>query len=230
MTKAVAYFRVSTLSQGRSGLGLDAQKAAVAEIASQRGLVVLAEYIEVESGKRDDRPQLTSALHYARVTGSLLVIAKLDRLSRNAAFLLALRDSGVRFLAADIPDASDITIGVLAVLAQAERMAISRRTKEAMQAIKRRIAADGTHTSRRSGRQITRLGNPNGSKALRASGTGNQRAVQGAIDAANRRAADLTGIIASIQSEGTATAGRGVWLSICHYISRFGLTASRWSL
>jgi hypothetical protein len=118
MGKAVAYVRVSTVEQGRSGLGLDAQRAAVRSIAAQRGLTLLAEFTEVESGKRNDRPELIKALHHAKITGAVLVIAKLDRLSRNAAFLLTLRDSGVRFLAADIPDANDLTIGVLAVVAQ----------------------------------------------------------------------------------------------------------------
>ena len=116
--KAVAYYRVSTAAQGRSGLGLDAQKAAVADLARQRDLTLLAEFTEVESGKRNDRPTLAQAMHHARITNAVLVIAKLDRLSRNAAFLLTLRDSGVRFLAADVPDANDLTIGVLAVIAQ----------------------------------------------------------------------------------------------------------------
>lgn len=107
--KAVAYYRVSTAAQGRSGLGLEAQKAAVADLARQREMTTLAEFTEVESGKRNDRPVLAQALHHARITNATLVIAKLDRLSRNAAFLLTLRDSGVRFLAADVPDANDLT-------------------------------------------------------------------------------------------------------------------------
>ena len=150
--KAVAYYRVSTAAQGRSGLGLEAQKLAVAEVTAHRQLAILAEFTEVESGKRSDRPELVKALRHAKLTGSVLVIAKLDRLSRNAAFLLTLRDSGVRFLAADIPDANDLTIGVLAVIAQAEREAISRRTTEALAAVKSRIAQNGFHISERSGR------------------------------------------------------------------------------
>lgn len=164
--KAVAYYRVSTAAQGRSGLGLEAQKASVADLARQRGLTLLAELTEVESGKRNDRPVLAQALHHARLTNAVLVIAKLDRLSRNAAFLLTLRDSGVRFLAADVPDANDLTIGVLAVIAQAEREATSRRTKEALAAIRQKTERGETHVSARSGRTVTRLGNPTGSAAL----------------------------------------------------------------
>lgn len=164
--KAVAYYRVSTAAQGRSGLGLDAQKAAVADLARQRDLTLLAEFTEVESGKRNDRPTLARALHHAKITNAVLVIAKLDRLSRNAAFLLTLRDSGVRFLAADVPDANDLTIGVLAVIAQAEREAISRRTKEALAAIKQKIDGGEIHVSARSGRAVSRLGNPTGAAAL----------------------------------------------------------------
>jgi len=123
MDKAVAYYRVSTAAQGRSGLGLDAQKVAVKAVAAERHLTILMEFTEIESGKNNDRPQLQQALKHAQLTGAVLVIAKLDRLSRNAAFLLTLRDSGVKFLAADIPNANDLTIGVLAVIAQAEREA-----------------------------------------------------------------------------------------------------------
>ena len=148
MAKAVAYFRVSTAAQGRSGLGLEAQKVSVAELARQRDWQVLAEFTEVESGKRNDRPELAKALHHAKVTGAVLVIAKLDRLSRNAAFLLTLRDSGVRFMAADLPDACDLTVGVLAVIAQAEREAISQRTKAALGTVKAKLAAGEAHVSR----------------------------------------------------------------------------------
>lgn len=137
MAKIVTYYRVSTLRQGRSGLGLDAQRAAVMAYADGRHEVV-AEYVEVESGKDNDRPQLAAALHRAKVTGSILVLAKLDRLSRNAAFLLALRDSGVRFIAADMPDANELTVGIMALIAEAERKAIATRTREALAAAKAR--------------------------------------------------------------------------------------------
>lgn len=203
--RAISYFRVSTAAQGRSGLGLEAQKAAIGEFAAQRGLQLIAEFTEVESGKRSDRPQLVRALNQARVTGAVMVIAKLDRLSRNAAFLLTLRDSGVRFLAADLPDANDLTIGVMAVIAQAEREAISRRTTDALQAIHHRLSATGSHTSMRSGRTIHRLGNPNGSKALHRNGSSNEAALTAVAAAADFRARDMATVIREVQARGWAT-------------------------
>lgn len=137
--KFVAYLRVSTDRQGRSGLGLQAQREAVERfVSSQKGRLALPEYVEVESGKNDDRPELARAMKQCRLTGATLVVAKLDRLSRNAAFLLTLRDSGVRFVAADLPEANTMTVGVMAVVAQHEREAISARTKAALAAAKAR--------------------------------------------------------------------------------------------
>lgn len=136
--KFVSYLRVSTQEQGRSGLGLEAQRAAVAQYLNGGRWSLVAEFVEVESGKDNDRPQLRKALERCKVTGATLVIAKLDRLSRNAAFLLSLRDAGVRFVAADMPDANELTIGIMAVVAQAEREMISARTKAALEAAKAR--------------------------------------------------------------------------------------------
>lgn len=200
--KAVAYYRVSTAAQGRSGLGLDAQKAAVAELARQRDLILLAEFTEVESGKVNARPTLAQAMHHARLTNAVLVIAKLDRLSRNAAFLLTLRDSGVRFLAADVPDANDLTIGVLAVIAQAEREAISRRTKEALATIKLKLDAGGNHTSSRTGRTIRRLGNPLGATALGTHARSTVRATKARQAKAAARHFDLQPILTALAGEG----------------------------
>ena len=103
---------------------------------------MLAPFTEVESGRNADRPELGKALHLAKVTGATLVIAKLDRLSRNAAFLLTLRDSGVR-LAVDLPEANDLTVGIMALVAQPEREAILRRTKEALAVAKEPRGAVG---------------------------------------------------------------------------------------
>jgi DNA invertase Pin-like site-specific DNA recombinase len=137
MCKLVAYYRVSTARQGRSGLGLEAQRAVVQSYVD-KGHHLVAEFTEVESGKRSDRPELAKAMNHARLTGAKLVIAKLDRLSRNAAFLLTLRDSGVDFICADMPEADPMTIGVLALVAQREREMISQRTKAALTAAKAR--------------------------------------------------------------------------------------------
>lgn len=202
MTKAVAYYRVSTAAQGRSGLGLDAQRAAVAEVTASRQMTLLTEFTEIESGSRNDRPELAKALHHAKVTGAVLVIAKLDRLSRNAAFLLTLRDSGVRFIAADIPDANDVTIGVLAVIAQAEREAISQRTKAALAAVRAKLDAGEEYVSRRSSRPLTRLGNPNGAASLRRSSAGSDKAVAATRARADDYARDLRPIIERLRASG----------------------------
>lgn len=199
--RAVAYLRVSTAAQGRSGLGLEAQRSAVAAAAQARGLVITEEFVEVESGKLDSRAELATALNQARLTGAILVIAKLDRLSRNAAFLLTLRDSGVRFLAADMPDANDLTIGIMAVIAQAEREAISRRTTEALAAVRRRIDDAGHHLSKRSGRTITRLGNPNGARVLRER-WGNASAVVANVQRAQTTANALAPLVAKLREAG----------------------------
>src|SRR4051794_13540802 len=119
--KFVSYLRVSTAKQGRSGLGLEAQRQAVAEHLNGGRWTLVAEHVEVESGRRNDRPALAKALADCRIHGATLIVAKLDRLSRNAAFLLTLRDSGVQFVAADMPQANALTVGILAVVAEAER-------------------------------------------------------------------------------------------------------------
>lgn len=138
-SKFVAYLRVSTAKQGRSGLGLEAQREAVRQfVAGRGGKIIAPEFVEVETGKRDDRPELDKALKRSRLTGATLVVAKLDRLSRNAAFLMTLRDSGVNFVAADLPEANTMTVGIMAVVAQHEREAISHRTKAALAAAKAR--------------------------------------------------------------------------------------------
>lgn len=142
MIPYVAYYRVSTQKQGQSGLGLEAQRAAVASFAKDPGAVI-AEYTEVESGKNNSREQLLSAIAYAKSKSARLIIAKLDRLSRNAGFIFALRDSGVDFVCADMPDANTLTVGIFAVLAQHERELISSRTKAALQAKKKQGAKLG---------------------------------------------------------------------------------------
>jgi len=139
----IPYYRVSTQKQGQSGLGLEAQQAAVRAFVPDPGQIV-AEFVEVESGKRNHRPQLLAAITAARQHGATLLIAKLDRLSRNAGFIFALRDSGVEFACCDMPDANTLTVGLFAVIAQHERETISKRTKDALQAKKARGAVLGT--------------------------------------------------------------------------------------
>jgi DNA invertase Pin-like site-specific DNA recombinase len=136
--KFVAYYRVSTDQQGTSGLGLEAQRKAVETYLDGGPWRLVAQHTEVESGKRADRPELTKALLACRKHKAKLIIAKLDRLSRNLAFIAALMDSGVEFIAVDNPHANKLTIHILAAVAQHEREAISERTKAALAAAKAR--------------------------------------------------------------------------------------------
>jgi len=134
----VAYYRVSTDKQGRSGLGLEAQRDAVGRHVQSVGGRIAAEFQEVESGKRDDRPQLTAAIGACRVKRATLVIAKLDRLTRNVAFLANLMECGVEFVACDNPHARRFTIHILAAVAEHEREMTSARTRAALTAAKAR--------------------------------------------------------------------------------------------
>ena len=152
MREHVAYYRVSTDRQGASGLGLDAQRQAVARHIGTGTLA--AEFTEIESGRRDkNRPQLAAALQEAKKRRAVLVIAKLDRLARNVHFVSGLMESGVEFVAADMPTANRLTIHVMAAFAEHEREAISQRTREGLAAAKARG---------------TVLGNPNLAEARKA--------------------------------------------------------------
>lgn len=136
----VAYYRVSTQQQGRSGLGLDAQRAAVAAFAAMRGRTVIAEYIDIQSGKGHDalsrRPKLAAALDHVKRAGATLAVAKLDRLARSVAFISGLMAQRVRFLATEFPDADEFMLHIYAAMAEQERKAISERTKAALSAAK----------------------------------------------------------------------------------------------
>lgn len=137
MTNYIAYNRVSTQKQGQSGLGLEAQKVIVENYVQSRSQL-LAEYIEIESGRKNSRPKLAEALRTCKEQKAKLIIAKLDRLSRNAAFVMALQDSKVEFVACDLPDANTLTIGLMATIAQHEAEVISGRTRVALAAKKAR--------------------------------------------------------------------------------------------
>lgn len=153
LPKFVAYLRVSTARQGASGLGLEAQRSAVQSFLAGRQGHMVAEFVEVESGKRDDRPQLAAALAACRLHRATLVMAKLDRLARNVRFIAGIMDSGVDFVACDMPHANRLTLHLMAAMAEHEAAAISERTKAALAAAKARG---------------TKLGNPYGAAHLHA--------------------------------------------------------------
>ncbi len=141
----IAYYRVSTAQQGASGLGLEAQREAVARYVASVAGTLIAQFEEIESGKRsNNRPKLQEALAHARATRATLIIAKLDRLARNVAFISALMDSAIDFIAADMPMANRLTVHILAAVAEHEREMISVRTKAALQAAKARGVKLGT--------------------------------------------------------------------------------------
>lgn len=148
MKPIIAYYRVSTKRQGRSGLGLDDQRAAVEAHAAATGSRIVAEFTEVETGKRSDRPELAAAVARARASRGVLAIGKLDRLARNVHFVSGLMESKVEFVACDNPHANPFTIHILAAVAEHEAKAISERTKGALAAAKRRGVKLGTHNAK----------------------------------------------------------------------------------
>lgn len=202
--KFIAYYRVSTVRQGRSGLGLEAQKQAVLDYLNGNGWELVHEYTEVESGKKNNRPQLAEALRDCRRHKATLVIAKLDRLARNVAFIATLMESGVDFVAADMPEANKLTVHIIAAMAEYEREQISKRTKEALKAAKargvklggpqiREVAARGRATQAREAREFARNVVPV------------IRDIQGA------GVATLAGIADALNARGIGTARGGRW-------------------
>ncbi|HEY4263743.1 MAG TPA: recombinase family protein [Micropepsaceae bacterium] len=216
-SKFVAYLRVSTAKQGRSGLGLEAQREAVRQFVVGRGGKIIApEFVEVETGKDDARPELDKALKRCRITGATLVIAKLDRLSRNVAFLMRLRDEGAKFVAADLPDANTLTLGVMASMAQHEREVISRRTKDALAAAKARGTVLGGY--RENAPDIARFQRKGAQAARKAADVAAERyretidAMQAENLSLNAMAARMneTGIMTRTGKQWTATAVRNL--------------------
>ena len=188
----VSYLRVSTDRQGRSGLGLDAQRQAVADYLNGGSWELVQEVIEVESGGKNDRPQLQAAIEKCRAYGAKLVVAKIDRLTRDAAFLLNLRDAGIDFVAADMPDANRLTVGIMALVAEQEREAISARTKAALAAAKVRGVQLGAY---RDGRFVGRTGTKEDA----------HRATQGRTQRANAFAGDIQPALLDADPDGTAS-------------------------
>ena len=185
----VAYYRVSTARQGRSGLGLEAQRAAVSDHLNGGSWRLVAEFTEVESGKRSDRPKLAEALKACRLKGAKLIIAKLDRLARNVAFISNLMESNVEFEAVDFPQANRLTIHIMAAIAEHEAKLISDRTRAALAAAKARGK---------------RLGGFRGRPGTAADCA---KARQARSASAGARAADLAPVIEDIRAAGANSLG-----------------------
>ncbi len=214
--KWVAYYRVSTERQGASGLGLEAQQASVHAFLAGKGWPPIAEIVEVESGKRIDRPKLKEALALCRVHGAALVIAKLDRLARNVAFTANLMDSGVEFVAVDFPQANRLTIHILAAVAEHEAGMISARTKAALQAAKARgvVLGGARNTTGNIAREAEK-------GRLASADKRGKKARERAGDLApvirelrEGGATTLTAIAAGLNARGISTARGGAWAPV----------------
>jgi len=151
----VSYLRVSTQKQEQSGLGLEAQRKTVEDYLNGDNWTLIEELVEIESGKNNRRPKLVEAIDLCKASGATLIVAKIDRLTRDAAFLLNLKDAGINFIAADMPEANRLTIGIMALVAEQEREAISKRTKDALAVAKARGVQLGAY---RDGRFVGRIG------------------------------------------------------------------------
>ena len=204
----ITYLRVSTDRQGKSGLGLEAQRAAVVDHVAGKGWIA-AEFVEIESGKKNDRPQLARAMAEAKRVGAVLLIAKLDRLARNVAFIANLLESGVEIAAADMPEANRFLLHVMAAVAEHEAQAISDRTRAALAAAKARGVALGWSMPARADeqRQASRKG------ASRNARIADQHAanVLPVIRQIAAGGASLRQIADELNARGAKTARGGLW-------------------
>jgi DNA invertase Pin-like site-specific DNA recombinase len=204
----ISYLRVSTARQGASGLGLEAQREAVSRYLNGGHWQLVQEIVEVESGKRNDRPAIAEALRLCRLHKATLVIAKLDRLARNVHFISSLMESGVDFVACDFPEANRLTVHILAAVAEHEAAMISARTKAALAAAKARgVALGGQRGS------LDRMASM-AAKGTRVSATVRQ-------ETASKRRADLLPVIAEIKEKGAVSLRQ-----IANGLNALGLTTA----
>jgi DNA invertase Pin-like site-specific DNA recombinase len=197
VTQIVSYVRVSTQKQGHSGLGLEAQRQRIADFATSGGMAVAAEHCDTESGSHDDRSGLTAALAQAKALACPVVVAKLDRLSRDVHFISGLMKHGVRLIVAEMPDADPFMLHPYAAFAEEERRRISKRTKEALAAAKARGKV---------------LGGDRGGAAVRAArADADAERVSGTLRALQAEGKSLNAIAAALNDIGTPTPRGGVW-------------------
>ena len=208
--KLVPYYRVSTMKQARSGLGLEGQEATVQRFTRAHDAELLKSYLEVETGKRADRPELAKAISHARRAKATLIIAKLDRLARNVHFLSGLMEAGVKFVACDQPSANELTIHILAAVAQDEAKRISERTKAALAAYKARGGILGA--SRPECRNLT----------LDAARVGAKAAGEAACRDANEAYTDLHPMMTALRGDGLSLRAIARHLNMEGYETRRG--------
>ncbi len=207
--KFVSYLRVSTARQGISGLGLEAQREAVTRYLNGGSWTLVQEVVEVESGKRNDRPAIAEALRLCRLHRATLIIAKLDRLARNVHFISSLMESGVEFVAVDFPQANRLTVHILAAVAEHEATMISARTKAALGAAKARgVQLGGLRGGAERMVKISRKGNAVSTSVRQ--------------EAARKRSGDLLPVIADLQVSGVISARK-----VAEGLNRRGITAAR---
>lgn len=213
----IAYYRVSTKRQGESGLGLESQQATIQSYCRVNGCEVFAEFTEIESGRVNSRPRLAMALRLAKARKATLMVAKLDRLARNVAFLSALMESKVDFIACDIPEANKLTLHILAAVAEHEVDRIRERTSAALQAAKARGKLLGSH----------RPGHWLGHEKARAEGAKRGGRINGElkIDEAKEAYLDVTPMIRKMHAEGHTFEAIANHLNACGQVTR---TGARW--
>jgi DNA invertase Pin-like site-specific DNA recombinase len=205
----IAYYRVSTDKQGKSGLGIDAQKKQVQDFITGCNGNLRGEYTEIESGKQNDRPELAKAIRQAQLTGSKLVIAKLDRLSRSLYYITSLAESRIDFVVCDLPGCDQFTINLYGALAQRERELISQRTKSALQAAKARGKKLGTNNLKP---ELVKVASEKGVKIIKARADEFASRVMPVISAMQEQGKGLREIARELTNLGVKTArGKEEW-------------------
>ncbi len=206
--KYIAYYRVSTAKQGKSGLGLEAQKKMVADFVAVNGGELVKEHVEIESGAKSERPELLAAIRHADLVGGKLLVGKLDRLSRDLHFILSLQKSKVDFVVCDLPGCDNFTINIYGALAQREREMIAVRTKAGLQARKARGEKMGTNNLKP---EMVAEASAKGVAVLKKTADDFAGRVRPVIEGLQARGMSLRGIAAELEKLGVKSARGGAW-------------------